>query len=159
MSDEQLQKPAFDPRDVEARIGTNYPEGFKGAVEGREKRRLGDAAGLTRFGVNLVTIQPGGASSHRHWHSHEDEFIYILEGEATLVTDIGDQVLGPGMAAGFPAGVADGHHLVNNSDAPVVYLEVGDRNPDDGAEYPDVDLRVRKVEGGYQFTRKDGTPL
>ena len=159
MGDGALKLPAFDPMTVEPRIGTNYPEGFKGAVEGREKRRIGDAAGLTRFGVNLVTLNPGVASSHRHWHSHEDEFVYILQGEVTLVTDGGEQVLGPGMAAGFPAGVPDGHHLLNNGDAPAIYLEIGDRNPDDGAEYPDVDLRVRKVDDGYAFTRKDGTLL
>lgn len=159
MMENELKRPAFDPLTVEARIGTNYPKAYKGAVEGRKKRKIGDAAGLTRIGVNLVTLRPGGASAHRHWHTHEDEFIYILEGEATLVTDIGEQKLGPGMVAGFPAGVPDGHQLLNKTEAPVVYLEIGDRNPEDGAEYPDVDLRVRRVEGGYQFTRKDGTPL
>ena len=159
MGGQKLQKPAFDPLAVEARVGTNYPEGYREVVEGREKRKIGEAAGLTRFGVNLVTLRPGGASAHRHYHSHEDEFVYVLEGEATLVTDGGEQLLGPGMAAGFPAGVADGHQLVNKTESPVLYLEIGDRNPEDSTEYPDVDLRVRKVEGGYQFSRKDGTLL
>ncbi len=158
MTENQLRKPAFDPTTVEARTGTNYPEGLKAIVEGRTKRKLGDAAGLTRFGVNLVTLAPGAASAHRHWHSHEDEFVYILDGAPTLVTDAGEQVLGPGMAAGFPAGVPDGHHLVNRTDADVTYLEVGNRDPDDTGGYSDVDLAVQKVDGAYVFTHKDGTP-
>ncbi len=155
----QPKKPAFDPATVEARTGTIYPEGLKGVVEGRSKQALGNAAGLTRYGVNLVTLPPGAASAHRHWHTHEDEFVYILEGELILVTDAGEQVLGPGMAAGFPGGVEDGHQLVNRSGAPARYLEVGDRDPADGAHYPDVDLEMRKVDGAPKFYRKDGTPL
>jgi uncharacterized cupin superfamily protein len=154
----QIKMPAFDPATIEGRTGTNYPEAMKAVVDGRLKRKLGDAAGLTRFGVNLVTLAPGAASSHRHWHSHEDEFVYILDGTPTLVTDAGEQVLGPGMAAGFPAGVADGHHLVNRSGADVLYLEVGNRDPADAVDYPDVDMTVRKVDGGYVFAHKDGTP-
>jgi uncharacterized cupin superfamily protein len=95
----------------------------------------------------------------RHWHAKQDEFIYVIEGEITLVTDAGRQKLRPGMAAGFPAGKADGHQLVNETDKPVLYLEVGDRTPDDSATYPDVDLAVRMVDGKWVFTRKDGSPF
>jgi uncharacterized cupin superfamily protein len=108
----------IDPTVVEARTGSAYPEQFKPVSEGREKQALGNLAGLTQFGVNLTRLKPGAASALRHWHVEEDEFIYVLEGEATLITDAGEQVLGPGMAAGFPAGKADGHHLVNKDGTP-----------------------------------------
>lgn len=150
-------KPAFDPATVEARTGTIYPEGLKDVVEGRIKRKLSDVAGLTRFGVNLVTLEPGAASAHRHWHTREDEFVYVLDGEVTLVTDAGEQLLGAGMAAGFPGGVEDGHQLVNKSDRPARYLEVGDRDPADDAHYPDIDLEMRKIDGAPRFFRRDGT--
>ena len=101
-----------------------------------------------------MTLPPGTASSQRHWHSHQDEFVYIVEGEATLVTDGGEQTLGPGMVAGFPAGRADGHHLVNRTGADVVYLEVGDRPPVDDVDYPDIDMLIR----GGRLVRRDGTP-
>lgn len=104
-------------------------------------------------------LDPGAASAQRHWHTRQDEFVLVLEGEAVLKTNAGDQLLGPGMAAGFPAGVEDGHHLVNQSDRDVVYLEVGDRTPGDGARYPDVDLVAEPDgEGGYRFSKRDGTP-
>jgi uncharacterized cupin superfamily protein len=157
MGGSNLKKPAFDPEAVEARTGTVYPDGLKAVVDGRAKRKLGDAAGLTRFGVNLVTLAPGAASSHRHWHTHEDEMIYVLEGELTLVTDGGEQILGPGMAAGFPGGGGDGHQLVNKSGGDARYLEIGDRDPNDAAHYPDVDLAMRKIDGAAAFFRKDGT--
>src|SRR5215475_11383751 len=115
------QPPALDPADVTASTATGYPAQYRAAVEGREKRRLGDALGLTHFGVNLVRLRPGAASSLRHWHSAEDEFVYILEGEVELVTDAGAQRLKAGMVAGFPAGRADSHQLVNRSDRDVVY--------------------------------------
>ena len=149
---------ALDPATVPARTGSGYPEPFRAAVAGREKRALGDAVGLTRFGVNLVRLPPGTASAQRHWHRLEDEFVYVLAGELTLVTDGGAQTLGPGMAAGFPAGAADGHHLVNRSAADAVYLEIGDRVPGEEVEYPDIDLRYRDVAGKDVYTRKDGTP-
>ena len=152
-------RPALDPETVEPRRGTIYPEPFKGIVEGREKRALGNALGLNNFGVNLVRLPPGAASAQRHWHTRQDEFVMVLEGEAVLRTDAGDQPLGPGMAAGFPAGVEDGHHLVNESDRDVVYLEVGDRTPGDGARYPDIDLVAEPDgKGGYSFSKRDGTP-
>src|SRR5262249_43376727 len=113
---------------------------------------------LKNFGVNLVTLDPCAESSIRHWHEKQDEFIYVLEGEITLVTDAGRQKLRPGMAAGFPAGRADGHHLVNETGRPAVYLEVGDRTPGDSASYPDADLAVRMVDGKWVFFHKDGRP-
>ncbi len=149
--------PALDPATVEGTRGSNYPEAFKPRVDGRVKQRLGNALGLRNFGVNLTTLEPGSASALRHWHIAQDEFIYVVSGELVLVTDSGEQVLTAGMCAGFPAGRADGHHLVNRSARDAVYLEVGDRTPGDGAHYPDDDLVARAVEGGWQFTRKDGT--
>ena len=145
---------AMDPMTVEPVVGTDYPPEFAEACAARSKRRIGNAVGLRNFGVNLVTLPPGTASSQRHWHSHQDELVYVVEGEATLVTDAGEQRLGPGMVAGFPAGRADGHHLVNRSDADVVYLEVGDRPPVDDVDYPDIDMLVR----GRRFVHRDGTP-
>ena len=114
-----------DPVSVTPRVGSTYPAPFGAPLAGREKRALGDTLKLTQFGVNLVTLAPGSWSSQRHWHANEDEFIYVLDGEVTLVTDAGEKVLGPGMAAGFPAGKPDGHHLVNRSERPALYLEVG----------------------------------
>ena len=154
----KLSRPALDPETVEARRGTIYPEAFKAIVAGREKRALGDALGLTRFGVNLVHLAPGAASALRHWHSHEDELIYVLAGEITLVTDAGPQVLGSGMVAGFPAGEADGHHLVNRSAAWASYLEIGDRSPDDEVVYPDDDLLLVQRDGKRRFTNRAGEP-
>ena len=153
-----LKLPALDPAGVAAAAGSNYPEQFKAAVAGRAKRRLGDALGLTIFGVNLTTIGPGAQSALRHWHSAQDEFIYLLEGELVLVTDEGEQVLVPGMCAGFPAGRADGHHLVNRTGRDAVYLEVGDRTPGDAVSYPDNNLVAQPTsDGGRRFTKKDGT--
>lgn len=127
----------IDPQDVPIERSTNYPDAFKAMVAGRIRQRLGKFAGLKNFGVNLVKLEPGSYSALRHWHSHQDEFIYILEGELTLITDVGEQILTPGMAAGFPAGEANGHHLVNRSSVVGIYLEVGDRTPNDTAIYPD----------------------
>ena len=135
-----------------------YPEPFASMMEGREKRQLGEVFGLSNFGVNLTTIAPGGMSALRHHHRMQDEFIYIVEGHATLVTDAGETPLAPGMCAGFKAGSGDGHMLVNRSGARVVYLEVGDRTPGDEVDYPDDDLQARFVDGGWQFLHKDGRP-
>ena len=152
------RQPALDPATLESRKGSSYPTPFRAAVAGREKRILGDALGLTNFGVNLVRLPPGSTSSQRHWHSKEDEFVYVVEGEVTLITDAGPQVLTTGMVAGFPGGRADGHHLVNRSDRDVLYLEVGDRNGNEEVTYSDVDLHLHTVDGKYQFQHKDGTP-
>ena len=146
------------PTDVPASSATSYPEPFRSMMSGRSKRRLGDAFGLKNFGVNLVRLPPGLASSQRHWHTHEDEFVYVLEGETVLVSNDGEQVLRAGMAAGFPAGTPDGHHFLNRSQADAVLLVVGDRREEDEARDPDVDLDLRHIDGEVRFTRKDGTP-
>jgi uncharacterized cupin superfamily protein len=154
-----LSRPALDPATVAPRTGSAYPtEEFRKVTAGRAKRVLGDALGLTTFGVNLTMLAPGAASALRHWHRRQDEFVFVVDGELTLVTGAGEQVLGPGMCAGFPGGFADGHHLVNRSNAPATYLEVGDRLPGDAAEYPDVDLRVRATAAGWKYQHKDGRP-
>ena len=153
-----LVLPALDPAAVKSAEGSSYPAQYKSVVAGRAKRRLGDALGLTHFGVNLTTISAGASSALRHWHSHEDEFIYMLEGELVLLTDAGEQLLRPGMCAGFPAGKADGHCLVNRSGQDAVYLEVGDRDTRDDVSYPDNDLVARATPQGRRFTKKDGTP-
>jgi len=155
----KLKSPAFDPKELPEQSTTGYPEPYRSRVAGRRRRRLGDAAGLKNFGVNLTRLDPGAESSMRHWHSKQDEFIYVLEGEVTLVTNAGRQRLTPGMAAGFPAGKADGHQLINETDRPVLYLEIGDRAPGDGATYSDVDLAARMADGKWVFTRKDGSPF
>lgn len=149
---------AFDPMDVPPRIGNSYPEQFQDGCALREKRRLGDFGGLTNFGVNLTIVPPGQGSALRHWHTRQDEFVFVVSGELTLVTEAGEQILGPGMCAAFPKNVADGHCLVNRSEAPASYLEIGDRTSGDEVDYPDVDLRVGWVDGGPQFQKKDGTP-
>jgi uncharacterized cupin superfamily protein len=155
-----LKLPALDPAHVPAVTGSSYPDQFKAAVAGRSKRRLGDALGLTIFGVNLTTIAPGAQSALRHWHSAQDEFIYLLEGELVLVTDEGEQVLQPGMCAGFPAGKASGHHLINRSHRDAVYLEVGDRSRNDAVTYPDNNIALSATsDGSRRFTKKDGTPF
>jgi len=154
-----LHRPALDPATVTARTGTGYPtEEMRKVVAGRAKHPLGDALGLTTFGVNLTRLEPGAASALRHWHLRQDEFVYVLEGELTLVTDEGEQVLGRGTCAGFPGGVPNGHHLVNRASTPAVYLEVGDRLPGDGAEYPDRDLKVRATPAGWRYAHRDGRP-
>jgi len=148
----------LDAMSVSPRTGSRYPAPFAEAVAGRAKRALGDALDLTQFGVNLVTLPPGAWSSQRHWHDHEDEFVYVLQGAPTLVTDAGETLLKPGMAAGFPAGRADGHHLINRTDKPVVYLEVGTRAETEVAHYSDVDMAARKESGTFVFTHKNGDP-
>ena len=153
-----LTAPALDPKTVEALTGTNYPEAFSDNVREREKRAVGDALGLSKIGVNLTRIPPGVMSAQRHWHTHEDEFVIVLEGELTLVTDGGEQVLGPGMMAGFPAGSEDGHHLINRTGKDALYLEVGNRDKaNDEVDYSDIDLIRRKKDGKRVFFHKDGT--
>ena len=134
------------------------PPQFAARFDGRIKRPLGDLFGLRNFGVNFVHLEPGARSSLRHSHCKQDEFIYVLEGRPTLVTDEGRTSLEPGMCAGFKAATGNGHCLINESGQPVVYLEVGDRTPEDVAEYSEDDLRALMVDGNWVFTRKDGTP-
>lgn len=154
-----VKPPALDPSTVPPRTGSGYPEPFRSRVLPRVKLALGDALGLTKIGVNLTTLQPGKESSMRHTHTLEDELVYVLEGEVILVTNGGEQRLVPGMCAGFPAGSKDAHQLVNRSEHPARYLEISNRDPDDAAEYPDVDLAYRKApDGKALFSKKDGTP-
>jgi len=150
--------PAFDPADVPENNATSYPEPLKAPNLKRYNRRLGNHAGLKNFGVNLTRIVPGGQSSYRHAHSTQDEFVYVLEGEVVLETNGGEQVLRPGMCAGFPAGTGDAHRFVNRSDTDVLFLVVGDRSADDEVTYPDVDLHGKLgPDGRYRFTRKDAS--
>ncbi|MEH2424918.1 MAG: cupin domain-containing protein [Nostoc sp.] len=150
----------INPQEVPSEIRTNYPDEFKPMVAGRIRQQLGNFAELQNFGVNLVKLEPGSYSSIRHWHSHQDEFIYVLEGELTLVTDRGAEILTPGMAAGFPAGEANGHHFVNRSSVVAIYLEVGDRTPNDKVTYPDENLMTTASPDGKsrKLIRNDGTP-
>jgi len=137
---------------------SSYPEAFAARVKGREKRPLGDFFGLQNFGVNLTRLAPGAQSSLRPAHTRQDEFVYILEGQPTLVTNSGEILLEPGMCAGFRAGSGDGHHLHNRTAAEVLYLEIGDRTPGDAATYPDDDLQaVLGTDGKWRYSRKDGT--
>jgi uncharacterized cupin superfamily protein len=135
-----------------------YPEPFASRVAGREKRPLGDLFGLGNFGVNLTRLAPGSMSALRHAHTRQDEFVYVLEGRPTLRTDDGEVLLEPGMCAGFRAGSGTAHHLVNETDRDVVYLEIGDRTPGDEASYPVDDLAAHLVDGRWVFTHKDGAP-
>ncbi len=154
----ELHPPALNPADVTPRTGSGYPEPFRSRVLPREKRALGDALGLTKIGVNLTTLPPGKESAMRHHHTHEDELVFILEGEVVLRTDRGEQLLTAGMCAGFAAGSGDGHQLVNRGDTPARYLEMSNRDPADTAAYPDDDLAYAKgPDGRGIFSRKDGT--
>jgi uncharacterized cupin superfamily protein len=146
-------KAALDGASLPARSSSGYPEPYRSRVLPREKRALGDAFGLSRIGIHLTTLAPGKESSMRHWHTHEDELIYVLEGEVVLRTEAGEQVLRAGMCVGFPAGLEDGHQLVNRSDRPARYLEISNRDANDRAYYPDCDLAY---DGG-RFTRRDGS--
>jgi uncharacterized cupin superfamily protein len=148
--------PKVDIATVPVRIGTGYPAPFNDACAGRTRQRLGDAGGLQAFGVNLMTLPPGKWSSQRHWHSHEDEFVYVLSGELTLVEDNAETVLRSGDCAAFPKGSGNGHHLQNRSSAIAVYLEVGSRHPDDLTTCSDVDMMSFNRDGA--FVHKDGSP-
>jgi uncharacterized cupin superfamily protein len=152
-----LKPPALDPSGLPPRSSSGYPEPFRSRVLPREKRALGDALGLTQIGVNLTTLPPGKESSMRHFHTREDELVFVIEGEVVLVTDEGEQILTAGTCAGFPAGAENGHQLVNRSDRPARYLEISSRDAEDAAVYSDVDLAYRKGADGAIFTRKDGT--
>ncbi len=143
------QRPSVYPPEVLAR--------YAAALAGREKRPLGERFGLTRFGVNLTRLAPGAISALRHAHAAQDEFIYVLVGTPTLVTDAGETVLEPGMCAGFAAGSGDAHQLINRSDEEVLYLEIGDRTPGDRVSYPDDDLAAELTGAGWRFTHKDAT--
>jgi uncharacterized cupin superfamily protein len=155
-----VRKPPIRALDAPPRAQpSTYPEPFARLMAGREKRPLGDLFGLSNFGVNLTRLAPGGASALRHAHTVQDEFVYVLKGNPTLVTDSGETQLEPGMCAGFKAGSGDAHHLVNRSAAEVLYLEVGDRSAGDSASYPDDDIRAELgADGKWKYAKKDGTP-
>ncbi len=147
--------PKIEPAAAPMQSGSGYPAPFDALCQGRTRWRLGDAAGLTQFGVNLMRLAPGQWSSQRHWHSAEDEFVMVLEGEVVLVTEAGEALMSAGDCAGFAAGVADGHHLQNRSDREAVLLEVGSRRPqEDATVYPDIDLHW--PAGGEAYETKAG---
>jgi uncharacterized cupin superfamily protein len=157
-----LHKPALDPQSVTVNDSCGYPEPYRSRVMPRHKLRLGDALGLKKIGVNRTTLQPGKESSMRHWHSHEDEFVYVLEGEVVLRTENGEQLLRAGMCAGFSAGVADGHQLVNRGTQPAVYLEISNREEDEDTCYysdPEVDLVWNDPGARGRYARRDGSTL
>lgn len=155
----RLTVPAIDPADLPEKKGTIYPDQFKAPCEERLAQVVGTPLGLSQFGVNIVTLPPGCWSAHRHWHETEDEFVYVIEGEISLVTDDGKQVLGAGAVAGFPAATPDGHHLINESDKPARYLVVGTKVKEDHVVYPDVDLVLERKEGRIIFSNRAGERL
>jgi len=148
--------PRIDVASVPERKGSGYPAPFDAPCVDRIRQRLGDAGGLKDFGVNLMHLPPGNWSSQRHWHSHEDEFVYVLAGELTLIEDDGEKILRAGDCAAFPKNSGNGHHMINKSDVVAVYLEVGTRSPDDVITCSDVDMMSPSSVG--QFLHKDGTP-
>ncbi|MCR5873460.1 cupin domain-containing protein [Phenylobacterium sp. J426] len=149
--------PKIDIADAPTRFGTAYPAPFDGPCQARKRWKLGDAVGLDQFGVSLLRLPPGAWTSQRHWHTSEDEFVWVVGGEVVLVETDGETVLRAGDCAGFKAGVPNGHHIQNRSDREAVLLEIGSRRPDeDGVDYPDLDLVLRQGEGVYRH--RDGTP-
>ena len=150
--------PKIDIAKVPVDTATNYPPPYHKAVEGRSRKRLGRAAGLDQFGVNICTLKPGAASSQRHWHENEDEFVYVLEGEVVLCEDGGETVLRPGDAAAWKAGVANGHCLINRSNRDAIIVEIGTRAAAERAHYSDVDLAFERSDQGVRVTHKNGEP-
>ncbi|HEX7761836.1 MAG TPA: cupin domain-containing protein [Caulobacteraceae bacterium] len=140
---------------IPAQTGCNYPPPFDEPCNSQASQRLARFAGLTLFGVNLTVIEPGSWSSQRHWHTHEDEFVWVVEGELTLVTDAGEEILRPGDCAAFKAGDPDGHHLVNKSGRPAKVLEIGNSDPRDACDYPDIDMIAKP--GVAAYSHRDGT--
>ena len=149
--------PKLDLSAIPVARGTGYPPEFAGKLAGRSFQRLGEAGGLTQFGVSLVTLAPGAWASQRHWHEVEDEFVMVLSGELVLIENEGETVLRAGDFATHKAGVANGHHLVNRSGAEATFLVVGTRAATERAHYPDIDMAAFKDESGFRFTRRDGT--
>lgn len=148
--------PKIELINVPERMGVGYPPPFDAPCTQRIRQRLGNAGGLADFGVNLMRLPPGNWSSQRHWHSHEDEFVFVLEGELTLIEDGGETILRAGDAAAFPKNTGNGHHMINRSDATAVYLEVGSRNPADMTTCSDIDMKSANADG--RFVHKDGSP-
>jgi uncharacterized cupin superfamily protein len=150
--------PKIDIEKIAVDTSTGYPGPFKKAVEGRSRKRLARAAGLTQFGVNICTLKPGAASSQRHWHEEEDELVYVLQGEVTMCEDGGETVLKPGDVVAWKAGVPNGHCLINRSDRDAVFIEVGTRAAADRAFYSDIDMMVVRDDKGGRYTKKNGEP-
>jgi uncharacterized cupin superfamily protein len=150
--------PKVDLAAIPSIEGSTYPAALAGAVRGRFYQRLTQAAGLTQFGVNIVRLEPGAASSIRHWHDNEDEFAMVLDGTLVLVEEGAETALAAGDCASFPAGVANGHCLVNRSGRPATFLIVGTRAPTERCHYPDTDLAYARTAEGFTFTHKDGSP-
>lgn len=151
--------PKLDLTKIETRTGSIYPGKLGALMAGRSSLRLGDAGGLTQFGVNLVFIEPGASSSLRHYHMEQDEFMMMTQGELVLVEEDGEQVMQPGDCAAWPAGRSNGHHLVNRTDTRAAFLVVGTRTETETAYYSDMDMMVTSDATGFHFTRKDGSPL
>ena len=149
----------IDQSKVTPSTGSGYPEPYASMMGKRSYLRLGDAGGLTQFGANITILEPGGLSSMRHWHVHEDEFVMVTEGEVVLVDDHGETVMGVGDCAAFPAGEENGHHFLNRSNAEARFLVIGTRAPTETVYYSDVDMMVVDVDGVGTFTRKDGSPM
>ena len=150
--------PKIDIANLPVDTVTNYPDPFHKPIAGRERKRLGNAVGLSQFGVNLTTLKPGAWSSQRHWHRNEDELVYVLEGELVLCEDHGETVLKPGDAAGWKAGASNGHCLINRGDRDAVYIEIGTRAPLETAVYPDIDMRAERDKTGMRYMHKNGEP-
>ena len=150
--------PKIDIGKATVRTATIYPQPWRAVTAGREKTVLGDVVGLSQFGVNLTRLKPGAASALRHWHEQEDEFVYVVEGEIVLIEDGGETLLKPGECAGFKAGVANGHHLVNKSPRDAVYLEIGTRAPTERGHYPDCDLVMERDGFKIRFLHRSGEP-
>ena len=146
----------IDPNTLPETVGTLYPPPFDKPCRARCRKKLGDAAGLTQYGVNLLRLPPGAWSSQRHWHKEQDEFVYIVSGEVVLVTDAGEEVLKAGDCAGFKAGDKDGHHIQNRSNTDALLLEIGTRTATDSGEYSDIDMAFQT--DGPMYIHKDGTP-
>lgn len=151
--------PKIDLSALPRQTGSTYPAPHDSAMGGRSSLRIGDAAGLTQFGVNLMRLEPGGLSSLRHWHERQDEFLMVTDGVLTLIEDDAETLLRTGDCAAFPAGATNGHHLVNRSDAPAQFLVMGTRTDTEVAWYSDLDMKVTTRDGAYAFTRRDGQPL
>lgn len=151
--------PVINLKYVPFKTGSAYPGKLTDAVSGRSSQRLADAGGLTQFGANLVNLQPGGLSSLRHYHMQQDEFVMITQGTCTLIDDNGEHDMKPGDCAAFPAGDANGHHFVNNTDAPAAFLVIGTHSPQETAYYSDIDMMAKIDGNGFAFTCKDGSPL
>jgi len=150
--------PKLDLDKIPLDSGSRYPASLRAAVEGRARKRLGNAAGLDQFGVNLCTLKPGAASSLRHWQQHEDELVYIVSGEVVLCEDSGETLLKAGDVAAWKAGVADGHCLINRSQQDVVLIEIGSRMAAETVTYPDLDLVMVRDQSGARYLRKNGEP-